>query len=261
VTDAGSGLTLSTDESLTAGRPLAGKVALVTGAAGALGAAVCETFAENGAAVVGVDLRGNGCVHADVATPQGVHAALEAALRAYGKLDILVLNAGVQHVAPIADFPPAQWDHLLGVMLTGPFLAIREAWPHLTRERGGRILVTASTSSFVGERHKAAYVAAKHGVLGLVKVAALEGARHGLTVNAVAPSWMRTPLVEAQIVARSRRTGVEEERVIRDMLAGHAESRFVELGEVAATLAFLAGPGASAITGACLPVDLGALAA
>jgi 3-hydroxybutyrate dehydrogenase len=145
-------------------------------------------------------------------------------------------------------------------MLTGPFLAIREAWPHLTREPGGRILVTASTSSMVGERFKAAYVAAKHGVVGLVKVAALEGGAHGLTANAVAPSWMRTPLVEHQLADRVRLTGHDEQTVLAGMVAEHATKRFVEVTEVAATLAFLASPAASAISGACVPVDLGALA-
>jgi 3-hydroxybutyrate dehydrogenase len=112
----------------------------------------------------------------------------------------------------------------------------------------------------VAERGKAAYVAAKHGVLGLVKVAALEGAEHGLTANAVAPSWMRTPLVENQLADRMRLDGRDERETLADMVASHAGKRFVEVGEVAATLAFLASPAASGITGTTVPVDLGALA-
>jgi 3-hydroxybutyrate dehydrogenase len=240
--------------------PLAGRVVLVTGAGGTLGRVVVETFAGLGADVVGVDLDGDGLVRADIATADGNRAAVRAAIEAHGRLDVLVLNAGVQHVAPIAEFDEREWERLLGAMLTGPFLAIKEAWPHLIARRGGRILVTASTSSFAAERFKAAYVAAKHGVLGLVKVAALEGAEHGLTVNAVAPSWMRTPLVERQVADQARLRGIPAEDVLGQFVSEHAELRFVEPAEVAQTLAFLASPFASGITGACVPVDLGALA-
>jgi 3-hydroxybutyrate dehydrogenase len=243
-----------------ADRSLAGRVALVTGAAGALGRVVCEEFAARGAEVVGVDLVGDDCLHADVGSEEGARAMIAEAVARHGRLDVLVLNAGVQHMAPLPDFPPEQWRRLLDVMLTGPFLAIRAAWPELIRRPGGRILVTASTSSYVAERFKAAYVAAKHGVLGLVKVAALEGAEHGLTANAVAPSWMRTPLVENQVADRVRLLGKSEAEVVAEMVGDQAAPRFVEPSEVATTLAFLAGPGASGVTGACVPVDLGALA-
>ncbi|PKW16354.1 SDR family oxidoreductase [Saccharopolyspora spinosa] len=239
---------------------LAGKVALVTGAAGALGVAVREEFACRGAHVVGVDRDGADCVHADISTEQGNAQALDTVLDAHGRLDIIVLNAGVQHMAPIPDFPVEEWERLIGVLLTGPFTLLKLAWPHLVSKPGGRVLVTASTSSFVAERFKAAYVAAKHGVLGLVKVAALEGADHGLTANAVAPSWMRTRLVEDQVAQRAELLGRSAEEVIADLVTEHAAKRFVEPREVAATLAFLASPAASAITGTCVPVDLGALA-
>jgi 3-hydroxybutyrate dehydrogenase len=241
-------------------RPLADRVVLLTGAAGALGSAIRTHFEELGAAVVGADLHGSDCVHADIGTVEGNRLAIDTTVAAHGRLDILVLNAGVQHMAPLDAFPEERWRALLDVMVTGPFLAIRHAWPHLTARPGGRILVTASTSSFVGERFKAAYVTAKHGVLGLVKVAALEGAVHGLTANAVAPSWMRTPLVENQVADRVALLGLPEDEVIAGMVDEHAVGRFVEPSEVAATLAFLASPAASGITGACVPVDLGALA-
>jgi 3-hydroxybutyrate dehydrogenase len=239
---------------------LAGRVVLVTGAAGALGRAIREQFTGLGAIVVGVDLHGDDCVYADIGTEEGNRVAIDAALEEHGRLDALVLNAGLQHMAPLDAFPEERWRQLLDVMVTGPFLAIKHAWPHLTARPGGRILVTASTSSFVAERFKAAYVTAKHGVVGLVKVAALEGAIHGLTANAVAPSWMRTPLVEYQVADRVSLLGLTEEEVISEMVSEQASHRFVEPSEVAATLAFLASPAASGITGTCVPVDLGALA-
>jgi 3-hydroxybutyrate dehydrogenase len=239
---------------------LAGRVAVVTGAAGTLGRAVVGELTLRGAAVVGIDLHGEDCVHADIGTAEGNAAMVEAAVARHGRIDILILNAGTQHMAPIAEFPDDEWHRLLDVMLSGPFFAMRAAWPELIRRPGGRILVTASTSGFVAERYKAAYIAAKHGVLGLVKVAALEGAPHGLTANAVAPSWMRTPLVESQVADRVRLLGKPEAEVIAELVGEQAAKRFVEPAEVAAALGFLAGPAASGITGACLPVDLGALA-
>ena len=239
---------------------LADRVVLVTGAAGALGGAITEEFRRQGATVVGADLHGSDCLHADVGTADGNRLAIETVMREHGRLDALVLNAGLQHMAPLDTFPEERWRALLDVMVTGPFLAIKQAWPHLTARPGGRILVTASTSSFEGERFKAAYVTAKHGVLGLVKVAALEGAAHGLTANAVAPSWMRTTLIEKQVADRMALLGRTEEDVVSELVAEHAVPRFVEPSEVAATLAFLASPAASGITGACVPVDIGALA-
>ncbi len=237
-----------------------GRVAIVTGAAGALGSAVVATLGAHGAEVLPVDLTGEGCLSADVGTAAGNEEMVATALERYGRIDVLVLNAGVQHMAPIAEFEDDAWQRLIAVMLTGPFQALRAAWPALTASPGGRIVVTASTSSFIAERYKAAYVAAKHGVLGLVKVAALEGAEHGLTANAVAPSWMRTPLVEGQISDRVELLQKPREEVIAELVSEQAAKRFVEPVEVAATIAFLAGREASGITGTCVPVDLGALA-
>lgn len=254
-------MTISAPASLsTSDGSLSGRVALVTGANGHLGRAIGESFTARGATVFGVDLVGDSSFHADIATEEGTRDSVAAAVEAHGRLDMLVLNAGVQHMAPLPEFEASEWERLIGVMLTGPFLAIKHAWHHLTREPGGRILVIASTSSFVAEPYKAAYVAAKHGVVGLVKVAALEGAPHGLTANAVAPSWMRTPLVNRQLADRARLLGLSQEQVIEEMVAEHAVKRFVEPAEVADALAFLASAAAAAITGTCIPVDLGALA-
>lgn len=233
------------------------RVAIVTGAAGGLGAVVCETLEREGARVAGVDLQGDGLFHADVGTPDGNRAMVDEALERYGRIDVLVLNAGVQHMAPIAKFPEAEWDRLHDVMVRGPFLAMKYAWPALTAQPGGRIIVTASASSFVAEAYKAAYVAAKHAVVGLVKVAALEGGPAGLTANAVAPGGMLTPLIENQIDDHVRLRGISREEVIAGFVARHGVHRFVATQEVANVIAFLAGPESSGMTGTCVPVDLG----
>ena len=161
---------------------------------------------------------------------------------------------------PIAGYAEADWDRLMNLMVKGPFLAMKFAWPQLTRQPGGRIIVTSSTAGLAGAPYKAAYVAAKHAVLGLVKVAALEGAGAGLTANAVAPGWMRTPLAENQIRDHMRLRGISRDEVIAGMMAEQPARRFVEAAEVAGLITFLAGPGGSAINGACIPVDTGTLA-
>ena len=236
------------------------RVALVTGAAGALGAAICTRLEDDGYAVVGVDLVAEPpLVQADVGTAMGNAQIVDAAVERFGRLDVLVLNAGVQHVAPIATFPEAEWDRLFDVMVKGPFLAMRAAWPALTARPGGRVVMTASTSSFVAEARKSAYVSAKHALLGLMKVAALEGAEHGLTVNAVAPGWMLTPMAERQVQDRVAASHGSYDAAVADLLAGQPVKRFVTLDEVARVVAFLADPGASAVTGVAVPVDLGAL--
>jgi len=238
---------------------LEGRIAVITGAAGGLGRTLCATFTREGARVVAVDLRGDGCLLADVGTAEGNRAMVDETLNRYGQLDILVLNAGTQLVAPIADYAEHDWDRLMNVMAKGPFLAIKYAWPSLTRRPGGRIIAIGSVLSLVGEPFKPAYVAAKHAVLGLIRVAALEGASVGLTANVVAPGWMRTPIVENQLADQMRLRGLTRDRVIAEMVASQPGKRFLETAEVAELVAFLASDRASGITGACLPVDLGAL--
>jgi 3-hydroxybutyrate dehydrogenase len=242
------------------GGPLSGRVAIVTGAAGGLGSAAVRALRHAGATVVPVDARGDDCLVADVATAEGNQKMVDLALRRHGRLDILVLNAGAQAMNPIASYAEADWDRLMNLMVKGPFLAMKAAWPQLTRQRGGRIIVTSSTAGLVGAPYKAAYVAAKHAVLGLVKVAALEGAAAGLTANAVAPGWMATPLADNQIRDHVRLRGISRDDVIAGMIAEQPAGRFVETAEVAALITFLAGPGGSAINGACIPVDTGTLA-
>ncbi len=235
------------------------KVVIVTGAAGGLGSAICSRFAGEGALVLGVDVAGEACFHADVATEQGVCAMIEEVIGRFGRLDILVLNAGIQFMASISEFPLAQWNRLMDVMVKGPFLAMKGAWRYLTERPGGRIIVTASGSSFVAEPYKAAYVAAKHAVVGLVKVAAIEGAPFGLTVNAVAPGWMLTGMVERQLEDQVRLRGTSRDAALRRILWAQPSHRAVETSEVANVMAFIASPEASGINGACLPVDLGKL--
>jgi 3-hydroxybutyrate dehydrogenase len=236
------------------------KVAIVTGATGGLGSAVCERLRRGDIQVLGVDIQGKNAFHADVATAEGNRAMIEHAMTKFGRIDILVLNAGVQFMSPISDFPLEKWDYLMDVMVKGPFLAIKYAWRELTRAPGRRVVVTASGSSFIAEAYKSAYVAAKHAVVGLVKTAALEGGTAGLTVNAVAPGWMRTPLVEKQLADQMRLHGKSRDEVTEQMVQRHPVKRFVEPMEVANTIVFLASDEASGINGACLPVDLGTLA-
>jgi len=242
------------------GGPLSGRVAILTGAAGGLGRATWQSLRQAGATVVPVDVHGDDCLIADVATAEGNRAMVDLAMQRHRRLDILILNAGAQAMNPIADYPEADWDRLMDLMAKGPFLAMKFAWPHLTRQPGGRIIVTSSTAGLVGAPYKAAYVAAKHAVLGLVKVAALEGAAAGLTVNAIAPGWMNTPLADNQIRDHMRLRGISRDEVLASMVAEQPARRFVDTTEVARLITFLAGDGGSAINGACIPVDTGTLA-
>jgi 3-hydroxybutyrate dehydrogenase len=240
--------------------PLTGRVAILTGAAGGLGRAIWRSLNDAGASVLPVDLHGDGCLIADVGTAAGNRRMVEAALELHGRLDILILNAGAQAMNPIASYPEEDWDRLMNLMVKGPFLAMKFAWPHLTRRPGGRVIVTSSTLGMQAVPYKAAYVAAKHAVTGLMKVAALEGAGNGLTANAVAPGWMHTPILENQIHEHMSLRGLSREEVIADMVAEQPGRRFVDTAEVAALVTFLASDAASAISGTCIPVDTGTMA-
>lgn len=236
------------------------RVALVTGANGTLGRSVVSSLEAAGMQVMRVDIGGSGAESFDVGSEDGCAAMVDRALQLYDRLDVLVLNAGVQHVAPIESFDAEDWARVLDVCLNGPFFAIKAAWPALTARPGGRVVATASTSSFHAEPYKVAYNAAKHGLLGLIKSTAVEGGPHGLTANAVAPSWMRTPMVEQQLADQMTLRDASREDVLAEFLGGQPVKRFIDTEEVAAAIAFLSSPAASAITGTCLPVDLGALA-
>ena len=233
------------------------KVALVTGARGGIGAAIVERLEADGWTVHGVDVD-----DADLTTRDGNRQVVEDALAAHGRLDAIVPNAGFQHVAPIADFPEEQWDRLLALLLTSPFLLAKHAWQALAAGGDGRICVIASAHALTASPFKAGYVAAKHGVLGLVKTLALEGAPVGISATAVCPAYVRTPLVEAQIADQAASHGLPAERVLEDViLERQAVKRLLEPSEVADLVAFLLGPSGRGITGVPVPLDLGWTAA
>jgi 3-hydroxybutyrate dehydrogenase len=217
--------------------------ALVTGAARGIGAAIAERLVADGCSVHAVDVDDG-----DLSTREGNRAVVDAALERFdGSLDAVVANAGFQHVSPLRDFPEDQWDKLQALLLTSPFLLAKYAWDALAASADGRFLVVASVHGLVASPFKAGYVAAKHGVLGLVKVLALEGAEVGISASALCPSYVRTAIVEAQLAERS----------VDDLLAPQAVKRLLEPAEVAAAAAFLLGPGGRSVTGAPLVMDLG----
>jgi len=227
--------------------------ALVTGAAQGIGAAIAERLREDGWNVHAVDL-----ADGDLATRVGNRAVVDAALERYGRLDAVVANAGFQHVSPIRDFDEDRWDALVSVLLTSPFLLAKYAWDALAASGDGRFLVVASVHGLVASPFKAGYVSAKHGVLGLVRTLALEGAEHGITAAAVCPCYVRTPLVEAQTADQARAHGLPEERVLEDViLERQAVKRLLEPGEVADVVAFLLGPSGRGFTGTPVVLDLG----
>jgi 3-hydroxybutyrate dehydrogenase len=216
---------------------------LVTGAARGIGAAIAERLADDGWNVHAVDL-----ADGNLATREGNRAVVDAALARFdGRLDAVVANAGFQHVAPVRSFPEDEWDRLQALLLTSPFLLAKYAWDALAASGDGRFLVVASVHGLVASPLKAGYVAAKHGVLGLVKVLALEGAEVGISASALCPAYVRTALVEAQLETRSE----------DDLLAPQAVKRLLEPAEVAAAAAWLLGADARAVTGAPLVLDLG----
>ncbi|HEY0092908.1 MAG TPA: 3-hydroxybutyrate dehydrogenase [Archangium sp.] len=249
---------------------LAGKCALVTGAANGIGLAVAEDLAARGAKVLMGDLneeaglaaaaRIPGAVfqRADVSSREQCQALVERAKQEWGRLDILVNNAGVQHVSPVEEFPEERWEQLIRIMLIGPFLLTRYALPLMYEKRWGRIINVSSLHGLVASPYKSAYVSAKHGLMGLTKTVALEAADKGVTVNAICPSYVRTPLVEKQIADQARVHGLSEKEVVeRIMLAPAAVKRLLEPSEVAAYVAFLCSEAAGGITGAAQMMDCG----
>jgi 3-hydroxybutyrate dehydrogenase len=242
---------------------LEGKAALVTGAASGIGRAVAARLANAGMDVLAVDLQpdpeGPGVGYAADLTTAGANAgAVAAAIERFGRLDVIVPNAGVQHVAPIDEFPEERWDTIVALMLTSPFLLAKYAWPSLRESGSGRFIAIASVHGLVASPFKSAYVSAKHGLLGLVKTLALEGAGHGITATAVCPGYVRTPLVEKQIADQARVHGLPEERVLEDViLAPHAVKELIEPSDVAEVVAFLAGPPGRAFTGVPVTMDQG----
>jgi len=195
---------------------------------------------------------------ADMSRPEHVGAMVDDAIATFGSVDILVNNAGIQHVAPVDEFPPEKWEAILAVNLSSAFYTIRAALPRMKAKGWGRIINIASAHGLVASPFKSAYVAAKHGLLGLTKVVALETAEQGITSNAICPGYVLTPLVESQIDDQAKVHGIAPEAVIRDIiLAPQPTKRFVAIEEVAALVVFLAGDAAASITGTALSMDGG----
>jgi 3-hydroxybutyrate dehydrogenase len=248
---------------------LDGKVAVITGGASGIGRAIATDLAAQGARVVVADLdEGEGKAlastitglfqRADVSSRDDCRTLVESAVREYGSVDILVNNAGLQHVAPIEDFPEDKWEYIVRVMLVGAFHLTKYAIPHMYAKGWGRVINISSVHGLVASPYKSAYVAAKHGLNGFTKAIALEAAEKGVTVNAICPSYVRTPLVEKQIADQARVHGISEDAVVRDiMLAPAALKRLLEPSEVAAYASFLCSDAAAGITGSLQVIDCG----
>src|SRR5438067_2412907 len=235
-----------------------GKTALVTGSTSGIGlgdAAEIERLRKDLAAQHRVSVVYDG---ADMSKPDAIAAMVASASREFGGIDLLVNNAGIQHVAPVDDFPVAKWDAIIAINLSAAFHTVRAALPAMKQRRWGRIVNIASAHALVASPYKSAYVAAKHGIAGFTKTVALEVAEQGITVNAVCPGYVLTPLVQKQIPDTAKARGISEEAVIREvLLAAQPTKKFVTVEEVAALTAFLCSNDAASITGAVLPVEGG----
>jgi 3-hydroxybutyrate dehydrogenase len=255
---------------------LNGKAALVTGSTSGIGLGIAEALAKAGASVVlngfgdaaeierlrsdlakrhGVKVLYQG---ADMSRPEAIGQMMRAAAEALGALDIVVNNAGIQHVSPVEDFPVDKWDAILAINLSAAFHTTRLALPAMKKKGWGRVINIASAHALVASPFKAAYVAAKHGIAGLTKTVALEAAEAGVTANAICPGYVWTPLVEKQIPDTARSRGISEEQVKRDvLLAAQPTKKFVTVEEVAGLALFLCSEAAASITGAIVPLDGG----
>jgi 3-hydroxybutyrate dehydrogenase len=263
-------------QSLVVVPPLAGKVSVVTGSTSGIGLGIARALAQAGSAVV---LNGFGAASeianakdqiaadtgvkvsyspADMTKAEAIAEMIATTVAEHGRLDILVNNAGIQYVAPFDQFPIEKWDAILAINLSSAFHTMRLALPAMRRNKFGRIINIASAHGLVASPFKAAYVAAKHGIVGLTKVAALETAEESITCNAICPGYVYTPLVEAQIDGQAKAHGISREQVIHDvLLAQQPNKRFATVEELGALTVFLASDAAASITGVALPVDGG----
>jgi 3-hydroxybutyrate dehydrogenase len=257
-------------------RPLVGKVSLITGSTSGIGLGIARALAQAGSAVV---LNGFGTASeiaatrdqisaeygvevsyspADMTKPEAIAEMIAATLADHGRLDVLVNNAGIQYVAPLDQFPVEKWDAILSINLSSAFHTMRLALPAMRKNGFGRIINIASAHGLVASPFKAAYVAAKHGIVGLTKVVALESAEEGITCNAICPGYVYTPLVESQIDGQAKAHRISREQVVHDvLLAQQPNKRFATVEELGAFTVFLASDAGASITGTALPVDGG----
>lgn len=255
---------------------LKGKSALITGSTSGIGLGIARALAGQGCNIMlnglgdpekigetrrqlesefGVAARFNS---ADMTRPEEIAALVESAAASFGGIDILVNNAGIQYTSPIEEFPPDRWAAIIAINLSSSFYTIHHALPLMRRNAWGRIINIASVHGLVASANKAAYVSAKHGLVGLTKVVALETAGSGITSNAICPGWTRTELIEPQIVARAQALGVDVEAGGRSMLAEKQPSQqFVSIEQLAQLALFLCSSGADQITGTAVPIDGG----
>jgi len=255
---------------------LKGQVAVVTGSTSGIGLAIAKALAEQGASVMlngfgdaaeiekvraslekdyGVKALFNG---ADLSKGDAVRGLVEETVQKMGRIDILVNNAGIQYTALIEDFPTERWDAIIALNLSAVFHGTAAALPHMKKAGYGRIINISSAHGLVGSPHKAAYVSAKHGVVGLTKVTALETAGQGITCNAICPGWVRTPLVEKQITAIAQQKKLSQEDAAKDLLSEKQPSlQFVTPEQLGAAAVFLASPGAAQMTGTTMSLDGG----
>ena len=252
---------------------LQGKVALVTGAASGIGKEIADTFAREGARIIIADLNMEAATAAaadiggtdraiavamDVTNEQQVEDGMAKAIAAFGRLDILVSNAGIQTVAPLEEFEFAKWKQLLAIHLDGAFLTTRAALRQMYKQKSGSVIYMGSVHSKEASKLKAPYVAAKHGLIGLAKVVAKEGAEHNVRANVICPGFVRTPLVEKQIPEQAKELGISEQEVIKNvMLKETVDGEFTTVQDVAAAALFFASFDSNALTGQSLVVSHG----
>lgn len=249
---------------------LEGKVAIVTGAASGIGLVVARDLSQQGVRVTlsdidvergrtaAAELSGARFQEADMTNGEALQRLISDTTAAEGQVDILVNNAGIQYVAPITEFPEAKWRQIIEIMLTAPFLLTQAVLPGMYTRKWGRIINIASVHALRASAFKSAYVSAKHGLLGLTRVTALEGAEHGVTCNAICPSYVRTALVEKQIADQARVHGIPESEVVEKiMVVESAIHRLLEPEEVAQLVTYLCGNAASGITGSAQVIDCG----
>jgi 3-hydroxybutyrate dehydrogenase len=255
---------------------LKGKCVVITGSTSGIGQGIAELFAHEGANVVLNGFGDKAAIEAlrariakaakvsvdyhpaDMSKPAEIADLMKRAAERFGAVDVLVNNAGIQHVAPVEEFPPEKWDAIIAINLTSAFHTTRLALPAMKRKRWGRIINIASAHGLVASPNKSAYVAAKHGIVGFTKTVALEVAELGITSNAICPGFVHTPLVQIQIEDRARELGISTDQAARDViLAPQPTKQFVKIEDIAAMALYLAGPSASQINGASLSIDGG----